>query len=75
MVEETTAASHLLRSDAQRMAELMSTFKTDPVPGATQAATNDATPRPAGAPAQPVLIHASPAEAEPMRANDKWQDF
>lgn len=75
MVEETTAASHLLRSDAQRMAELMSTFKTDPVPGATQAATADAAPRPAGAPAQPVLIHASPAEAEPMRANDKWQDF
>ncbi|MEC8574775.1 MAG: methyl-accepting chemotaxis protein, partial [Pseudomonadota bacterium] len=75
MVEETTAASHLLRSDAQRMAELMSTFKTDPVPGATQAATADAAPRPAGAPAQPVLIHASPGEAEPMRANDKWQDF
>ncbi|WP_293575105.1 methyl-accepting chemotaxis protein [Phaeobacter sp.] len=90
MVEETTAASHLLRTDAQRLVDLMNAFKTDedavldaanPSPLAQASAV--ALPGPSGDPTVQDL-HAQtagsdPADdtagSEPMVANARWEDF
>ena len=72
MVEETTAASHMLRSDSQELSKLMITFRTEGGPAALEQPEMQQIPdQPAwdsGEMPQPTL-------QEPLQANDKWQDF
>ncbi len=66
MVEEATAAGHLLHADASKLAELMGQFK---IGGARVALSNAS----AAAPSQPQSVAAAPPPAKV--ANGGWEDF
>ncbi|MBY6136428.1 cache domain-containing protein [Nocardioides marinus] len=87
MVEEATAAGHMLKTDATKLSEMVAHFK---IPGGNSAATAaPAAPR-AAAPAAPVVptahgdddwdveLASAPAAAPVAQGNaarDMWQDF
>ncbi len=78
MVEETTAASHLLRADASDLSQLMAAFKTE-----GSISSNVQNPAAPAAPAAPEAGDWQEEVAEPANAreevlkeaNAKWQDF
>lgn len=79
MVEQATAASHMLNSDAGTLSELVARFQLDgeaaPMP-ATIPAAYEVSPPPSAHGADDWDMEASPAPV-PLKAaaNDKWQDF
>ncbi|UWQ83845.1 CHASE3 domain-containing protein [Leisingera caerulea] len=79
MVEEATAAGHMLNTDAVKLAELVARFQVD---GSTAAPAAPAASAPSAHGADDWEIEASPAPAaaavpaaEGNAARDLWQDF
>ncbi|MEY8832121.1 hypothetical protein AB9K29_03125, partial [Phaeobacter italicus] len=89
MVEEATAASHMLNTDAGKLAELVAHFKvaagSTSAPRAASPASRSAPPAPASAPsahgddwdieAQVTPQPAAAASFDGNAAKDIWQDF
>lgn len=77
MVEETTASSHLLSTDALKLNQLVSAFKTDNTTAETGAPPNAQFSNPVspleGPPVGPELDDAEPEMK--LVSNEKWQDF
>ncbi len=74
MVEEATAASHLMNTDAGKLAELVAHFDT----GGTRAA--NVAPMPTASPAAAPSAHGdweapAPAPARAVNREDMWQEF
>ncbi|KIC21903.1 hypothetical protein RA22_20050, partial [Leisingera sp. ANG-S] len=86
MVEEATAAGHMLNTDAGKLAELVAHFRVSggaaparPAPAAAPAAVPAAKPAPSAHGEDNWDIEASPAPAAAASngsaARDLWQDF
>ncbi|WP_424930519.1 methyl-accepting chemotaxis protein [Amaricoccus tamworthensis] len=73
MVEESTAASRALKSDADDLAKLVSDFKTKYVETVKKAQRDAAAAKPAAAPAKPVTVTppAAPKAAAPVPPKPK----
>ncbi len=77
MVEETTAAGHLLFADANKLAKQVGMFKVDRanITSSPQAQFGDANVAPKAAPAPEPAQDDPFEEPQPVAANDKWTDF
>ncbi|MEP2718305.1 MAG: chemotaxis protein, partial [Pseudophaeobacter sp.] len=85
MVEEATAAGHMLNTDSSKLAELIAVFKVDGSAPMAQMPTASAPEAPAAAPSahgddsweieEATPTPAPVASADGNAAKDMWQDF
>jgi methyl-accepting chemotaxis protein len=79
MVEQSTAATHALKSETAELNRLISRFRTGAVQGsgrpAPQPATPDATPRPSPARAATRRIAETFGATALKSAEDGWEEF
>jgi methyl-accepting chemotaxis protein len=77
MVEETTAASHRLATEAENLRELLSRFRFGKYSSAKLAQTRR-DPQPMASPARKLMAtvaHSMPGTAAAVRATASWEEF
>ena len=77
MVEENTAAAHMLRSDAGKLSQYVGRFQTQGNASELQTKTPAAPPTADGKAYENAVLHVEPNadDVRTLRANEKWTDF